>query len=112
MPHEPYPRRIQRFLEPCLLLLLHDNEIHGYELAEVLKPFGFEQNPVDSRTFDLYAGACRPLTSREEGSWRNESFMWVQYIVDGTEEGKMPEFVNPSPFGKNDTNKEKDQCIS
>jgi PadR family transcriptional regulator PadR len=49
-PHEPYPRRIQRFLEPCLLLLLHGNEIHGYELSEVLKPFGFEQNPVDSST--------------------------------------------------------------
>ena len=47
---EPYPRRIQRFLEPCLLLLLHCNEVHGYELSEVLKPFGFEQNPVDSST--------------------------------------------------------------
>jgi PadR family transcriptional regulator PadR len=47
---EPYPRRIQRFLEPCLLLLLHCDEVHGYELSEVLKPFGFEQNPVDSST--------------------------------------------------------------
>lgn len=44
------PRRIHRFLEPCLLLLLHCNEAHGYELLEGSKPFGFEQNPVDSST--------------------------------------------------------------
>lgn len=44
------PRRINRFLEPCLLLLLHCNEAHGYELLEGLKEFGFEQNPVDSST--------------------------------------------------------------
>lgn len=44
------PRRINRFLEPCLLMLLHCNEAHGYELLEGLKQFGFEQNPVDSST--------------------------------------------------------------
>ncbi len=47
---EAYPRRIQRFLEPCLLLLLHCDEAHGYELIEGLSPFGFEQNPVDLST--------------------------------------------------------------
>jgi poly-beta-hydroxybutyrate-responsive repressor len=47
---EACPRRISRFLEPCLLLLLHCNEAHGYDLLEGLKPFGFEQNPVDSST--------------------------------------------------------------
>jgi len=44
------PRRIQRFLEPCLLLLLRCDEIHGYELMESLNPFGFDQNPVDLST--------------------------------------------------------------
>lgn len=44
------PRRIDRFLEPCLLLLLHHNEAHGYELLDGLKPFGFEENPVDLST--------------------------------------------------------------
>ncbi len=44
------PRRIHRFLEPCLLLILHCDEIHGYELLEKLKPFGFEQDPVDLST--------------------------------------------------------------
>jgi poly-beta-hydroxybutyrate-responsive repressor len=33
-----------------LLLLLHCNEAHGYDLLEGLKQFGFEQNPVDSST--------------------------------------------------------------
>jgi len=47
---EACPRRIHRFLEPCLLLLLHCNEAHGYELLEGLSPFGFDQNPVDSST--------------------------------------------------------------
>jgi len=33
-------RHIQRFLEPCLLLLLHMGKSHGYELAQALTPFG------------------------------------------------------------------------
>jgi poly-beta-hydroxybutyrate-responsive repressor len=49
-PDEVCPRRIHRFLEPCLLLLLHCSEIYGYELLDGLKPFGFEQDPVDLST--------------------------------------------------------------
>jgi hypothetical protein len=46
---EPCPRRLRRFLEPCLLLLLHEQDGHGYELAEAIKPFGFdERHPVDA----------------------------------------------------------------
>jgi len=37
-------------VEPCLLLLLHCDEIHGYELLDCLKPFGFASNPVDLST--------------------------------------------------------------
>jgi PadR family transcriptional regulator PadR len=44
------PRHVNRFLEPCLLLLLHCDEAHGYDLLEGLKQFGFDQNPVDSST--------------------------------------------------------------
>lgn len=47
---EACPRRIHRFLEPCIMLLIHCNEAHGYELVEGLNPFGFEQNPVDMST--------------------------------------------------------------
>ena len=41
------PRRIHRFLEPCLLLLLHCNEAHGYELLDGLKQFGFGDDPAE-----------------------------------------------------------------
>lgn len=37
---------IRRFLEPCLLMLLHMGKRHGYELARELIPFGLEN--VDS----------------------------------------------------------------
>lgn len=42
------PRRITRFVEPCLLLLLHRDQTHGYELLEGLKEFSVNQTPVDS----------------------------------------------------------------
>ena len=44
------PRRIGRFLEPCLLLLLHCHQAHGYELLDWLKQFGFGKNPADLST--------------------------------------------------------------
>ncbi len=31
-------------------MLLHCNEVHGYELLEGLRQFGFEENPTDSST--------------------------------------------------------------
>ena len=33
---------IRRFLEPCLLLLLHKGPSHGYELVSALEPFGMD----------------------------------------------------------------------
>jgi PadR family transcriptional regulator PadR len=44
----PCPRHVYRFVEPCLLLLLHRDQTHGYDLIEGLKEFGFAENPVDS----------------------------------------------------------------
>ena len=41
---------IRRFLEPCLLLLLHGGESHGYELLDNLGKFGFSETPADSST--------------------------------------------------------------
>jgi PadR family transcriptional regulator PadR len=49
-PDQVCPRRIHRFLEPCLLLLLHCQQAHGYELLDGLEPFGFGQNPADLST--------------------------------------------------------------
>lgn len=42
------PRRITRFVEPCLLLLLHRDQAHGYNLMDGLKEFSVRQTPVDS----------------------------------------------------------------
>jgi PadR family transcriptional regulator, regulatory protein PadR len=35
--------RMERFIQPCLLLLLYEKEAHGYELSENLVHFGFEK---------------------------------------------------------------------
>lgn len=80
------PRRINRFLEPCLLLLLHCNEAHGYELLEGLKQFGFEQNPVDSST--VYR-RLRGLEKREfvTSRWDTESAGPARRLYQITEEG-------------------------
>lgn len=42
----PWP--ITRFVQPCLLLLLHHGPAHGYSLMEGLVSFGFAEEPVDS----------------------------------------------------------------
>ena len=34
----------KNFLQPCLLLLLHESPAHGYELRERLRPLGFSRN--------------------------------------------------------------------
>lgn len=83
---EACPRRIQRFLEPCLLLLLHCNESHGYELLDGLKSFGFDQNPVDLST------VYRVLRGLEEqglvGShWDTENPGPARRLYKITEEG-------------------------
>ena len=41
------PRRIRRFMEPALLLLLHRNPAHGYALVEGLKTLGLDAYPTD-----------------------------------------------------------------
>lgn len=44
----PCPRRISRFVEPALLLLLHRGPGHGYGLMEGLRSLGLEKYPIDS----------------------------------------------------------------
>lgn len=43
------PRRIYRFVEPCLLLLLHHGPAHGYELAERLGALGLGEPPEEGQ---------------------------------------------------------------
>jgi PadR family transcriptional regulator PadR len=44
------PRRIRRFIEPALLLLLHSRPMHGYALLEGLDRLGFDTYPADPST--------------------------------------------------------------
>jgi PadR family transcriptional regulator PadR len=46
--------RIRRFVEPCLLLLLHQGDSHGYDLLERLREFGLGQENVDSSVVYRY----------------------------------------------------------
>lgn len=41
------PRRIRRFLEPALLLLLHHGPAHGYALTEGMSALGLETYPME-----------------------------------------------------------------
>jgi PadR family transcriptional regulator PadR len=44
VPHLPGVGLPKNFLRPCLLLLLREREAHGYELLELIDPFGFDQS--------------------------------------------------------------------
>jgi PadR family transcriptional regulator PadR len=83
---EACPRRIHRFLEPCLLLLLHCNEAHGYELLEGLKQFGFQENPVDSSTVYRF---LRALEERGfvSARWDTRGAAPARRLYQITEEG-------------------------
>lgn len=57
------PRRISRFLEPCLLLLLREDASHGYNLLEALNRFGFAPGTVDASV------VYRTLREMEDAGW-------------------------------------------
>ncbi|MCX6028117.1 MAG: helix-turn-helix transcriptional regulator [Chloroflexi bacterium] len=57
------PRRIARFLEPCLLLLLRGDATHGYNLLDALRQFGFTPGTVDASV------VYRILREMEEAGW-------------------------------------------
>jgi PadR family transcriptional regulator PadR len=57
------PRRIARFLEPCLLLLLRGDATHGYNLFEALQQFGFAPGTVDASV------VYRILREMEDAGW-------------------------------------------
>jgi PadR family transcriptional regulator PadR len=52
-----WAQSINRFVEPCLLLLLHRGDSHGYDLLERLKEFGFADDTVDSSVVYRYLRA-------------------------------------------------------
>jgi PadR family transcriptional regulator PadR len=81
------PRQINHFLEPCLLLLTHCQEGHGYELAEGLKSFGYERNPVDTSTVYRF---LRDLEERGlvTSRWDTSNAGPARRVYQTTEEGE------------------------
>jgi poly-beta-hydroxybutyrate-responsive repressor len=67
-------------------MLLYCNEAHGYELLEGLKPFGFEQDPVDSSTVYRF---LRKLEARGfvTSRWDTASSGPARRLYQITEEG-------------------------
>jgi PadR family transcriptional regulator PadR len=68
------PRRISRFLEPALLLLLHIKPTHAYALVERLDQLGMEAYPADVSAvyrilYDLEAsGMITSIRGEEESA--------------------------------------------
>lgn len=68
-PAAPRQTPIERFLEPCLLLLLHGAPAHGYTLKAALEGLDLSDGPAD--VGNLY----RTLRRMEEDGW--VSSQWV-----------------------------------
>ncbi|MEJ7781907.1 MAG: helix-turn-helix transcriptional regulator [Solirubrobacteraceae bacterium] len=78
------PALPKNFLRPCLLLLLREQQAHGYELLERLRPFGFEGSDP--------GGLYRSLRKLEgEGlvssAWEPSSFGPARRIYEITRAG-------------------------
>ena len=67
-------RRIIRFLQPCLLVMLHRNQAHGYSLLNGLDEFGFDPDRKD----DVTAGDdCYDLVNGGLAWEFYHHFMWL-----------------------------------
>lgn len=55
--------KMDRFVQPCMLLLLYEKPAHGYELMEKLSEFGFGDESPDP------AMVYRNLRRMEEEGW-------------------------------------------
>lgn len=63
------PRRVHRFIEPCLLLSLRRRPSYGYQLLEDLASFGFHSDAPD--TAALYRNLRRlEQEGYVQSSWR------------------------------------------
>lgn len=81
------PRRISRFVEPCLLMLLREDASHGYNLVDELQRFGFAQGTVNASV------VYRALRDMEEQGW-----VASQWDTSGT--GPPRRVYDVTPSGK------------
>ena len=65
---EACSRRVSRFLEPCLLLLLRQNVSHGYNLVDELQRAGFASANLDASI------VYRMLREMEQEGWVSSSW--------------------------------------
>ncbi|NPV54744.1 MAG: PadR family transcriptional regulator [Firmicutes bacterium] len=79
--------RMERFMEPCLLLLLRGQRSHGYELMEKLRELGFEGSSADMAS--LYR-TLRQLEDKQvvTSSWEEGTQGPPKRVYELTEEGE------------------------
>jgi PadR family transcriptional regulator PadR len=78
--------RISRFVEPCLLLLLHRGDSHGYDLLERVEALGLGEETVDSSVVYRY---LREMESRGfvTSSWDTQGGGPPRRVYQLTSEG-------------------------
>ena len=80
-------RRVMSFLQPCLLVMLHQGESHGYSLLNGLGEFGFNLDRLDP---SLVYRALRDMeaASLVTSEWGDESLGPQRRVYRITEEGE------------------------
>lgn len=81
-------RRVMSFLQPCLLVMLHRGEAHGYSLLSGLGEFGFNLERLDP---SLVYRALRDMeaASLATSEWGDESLGPQRRVYRITEEGEQ-----------------------
>jgi PadR family transcriptional regulator PadR len=86
--HRRGRRRVMSFLQPCLLVMLHQGEAHGYSLLSGLEEFGFNPDRFDP---SLVYRALRDMESDGlvSSEWGDESLGPQRRVYRITEEGEQ-----------------------
>jgi len=81
-------RRVMSFLQPCLLVLLHQRSAHGYDLLDELEHFGFNLDVLDP---SLVYRALREMevAALVESEWGEESLGPQRRMYRITAEGEI-----------------------
>ena len=80
-------RRVMSFLQPCLLVMLHRGEAHGYSLLNGLDEFGFNPDNLDA---SLVYRALRDMEAARlvTSQWADESQGPQRRVYHITETGE------------------------
>jgi len=80
-------RRVMSFLQPCLLVVLHQRSAHGYDLLDELEHFGFNLDRLDP---SLVYRALREMegASLVKSEWGEESLGPQRRMYRITSEGE------------------------